>query len=102
MRVVVNQLAATGRKTGIGHYTLQLLRCLVAQAGEDMVDTFPRTWMKRLPEVLSLLRSRVDPGEVATPSETSRKSRVVPMRRRTLHLLRQVNRLIWTQYFRDT
>ena len=102
MRVVVNQLAATGRKTGIGHYTLQLLRCLVAQAGEDVVDTFPRTWMKRVPEVLSLLRSRVDPGEAATPSGPSRKSQVAPMRRRTLHLLRQVNRLIWTQYFRDT
>ena len=28
MRVVVNRLAAVGQKTGIGHYTAQLLRCL--------------------------------------------------------------------------
>ena len=33
MRVVVNQLAALRQKTGIGHYTNQLLRCLHAQAG---------------------------------------------------------------------
>ena len=30
MRVVVNQLAALGQKTGVGHYTSQLLRCLRA------------------------------------------------------------------------
>ena len=40
MRVVVNQLAALGRRTGIGHYTAELLRCL----GEtEQAHTLSRT-----------------------------------------------------------
>jgi alpha-1,3-rhamnosyl/mannosyltransferase len=48
MRVVVNRLAALRRKTGIGHYTDELLRCLAAQAGADDVATFPGAWGARL------------------------------------------------------
>src|SRR5438445_155394 len=39
MRVIVNQLAALGAKTGIGHYTVELLRCLRQQAGADQIDS---------------------------------------------------------------
>ena len=41
MRVVVNNLVALGRKTGIGHYIAQLLRCLREQAGDDAIDVLP-------------------------------------------------------------
>lgn len=41
MRVVVNNLVALGRKTGIGHYITQLLRCLRQQIGDDTIDEFP-------------------------------------------------------------
>jgi glycosyltransferase involved in cell wall biosynthesis len=49
MRVVVNQLPALGIKTGIGHYTVQLLRCLRQQAGEDDIEGFPEgcvAWLR--------------------------------------------------------
>ncbi len=41
MRVVVNRLAALGVKTGIGHYTTQLLGCLAEQARPGEVEAFP-------------------------------------------------------------
>ena len=47
MRVVVNQLVALRQKTGIGHYTAQLLRCLREQGGEDRIDGFPPGWVGR-------------------------------------------------------
>lgn len=52
MRVVVNQLVALRQKTGIGHYTAQLLRCLQEQAGEDEIDAFPTGWLARLTQGL--------------------------------------------------
>jgi alpha-1,3-rhamnosyl/mannosyltransferase len=41
MRVIVNALAAAGLKTGVGHHTAELLRCLRQQAGEDKIGSFP-------------------------------------------------------------
>lgn len=45
MRVVINQWSALGQRTGIGHYTSQLVRCLRTQACPDAVDAFPNTWL---------------------------------------------------------
>lgn len=45
MRVVINQWSALGQRTGIGHYTSQLVRCLSKQSGPDAVDAFPGTWV---------------------------------------------------------
>jgi alpha-1,3-rhamnosyl/mannosyltransferase len=50
MRVIVNRLVGLGRKTGIGHYTTQLLRCLREQAAGDVIDEFPRGWLRRAGE----------------------------------------------------
>jgi glycosyltransferase involved in cell wall biosynthesis len=47
VRVVVNQLVALRQKSGVGHYTAQLLRCLQEKAGEDRVDGFPAGWLAR-------------------------------------------------------
>jgi alpha-1,3-rhamnosyl/mannosyltransferase len=47
MRVVVNELAALGPRTGIGHYVSELLRCLRQQAPTDRFDTFPQGWLRR-------------------------------------------------------
>src|SRR5947209_8669326 len=50
MRVLVNRLVGLGRRTGIGHYTVELLRCLRAQAAPDIIDDFPRGWLRRVSE----------------------------------------------------
>jgi len=49
MRIILNYLAAAeSAKTGVGHYTAELLRCLHQQAGEDIIDTFPGPWGQRI------------------------------------------------------
>ncbi len=46
MRVLVNELQALKAKTGIGHYTSELLRRLREQAGDDGIETFPGPWLR--------------------------------------------------------
>ncbi len=46
MRILLNMLVASGRKTGIGHYASQLLRCLPCQAPEDEIAVFPPVWLR--------------------------------------------------------
>jgi alpha-1,3-rhamnosyl/mannosyltransferase len=41
MRVIVNAMSTVGARTGIGHYTWSLLACLRAQAGPDVIDSYP-------------------------------------------------------------
>jgi hypothetical protein len=59
MRVVVNQLPALGARTGIGHYTVQLLRCLRAQASTDIIESFPEGWLRTVREAFIRLRPHV-------------------------------------------
>jgi alpha-1,3-rhamnosyl/mannosyltransferase len=45
MRVLVNGLASAGARTGIGHYTSELVRCLRQLAGADAIRVFPPLWL---------------------------------------------------------
>ncbi len=53
MKIVVNQMAALGQKTGVGHYAFQLYRHLRARFGEQ-VEPYPskrwQRWEQRLYE----------------------------------------------------
>jgi alpha-1,3-rhamnosyl/mannosyltransferase len=60
MRVVVNLLATLGRKTGVGHYTGQLLRCLLDQAPDDQIDGFPTGSIRRVCRAFIRARARLD------------------------------------------
>jgi glycosyltransferase involved in cell wall biosynthesis len=75
MRIVLNYLAASETaKTGIGHYTAELFRCLCEQANDDIIDAFPgplgqraqAAWMRFRRARLSA--SDASPGEGSTPS----------------------------------
>ncbi len=46
MRVLLNMLVASGRKTGIGYYVSELLRCLTEASPEDHFESFPRPWIR--------------------------------------------------------
>jgi len=45
VRVVVNRLSVLGQKTGVGHYTAELLRCLTTQAGAEQIACYPNGWV---------------------------------------------------------
>jgi glycosyltransferase involved in cell wall biosynthesis len=48
MRVIINQLQSLKQKTGIGHYTAELLRCLKPLTHDDQVDTYPTGFMEQM------------------------------------------------------
>ena len=66
MRVIVNQSTALGAKTGIGHYTIELLRGMRELAPEDSFHVFPPNWWGKVSRVGSYLRPRR--GSAGTPS----------------------------------
>jgi glycosyltransferase involved in cell wall biosynthesis len=48
MRVVVNYSSAAEKaRTGVGHYTRELVGCLREQAGPGVIDVFPGIWGQR-------------------------------------------------------
>lgn len=100
MRVVVNQLPALGLKTGIGHYTVQLLRCLHEQAGQDRIDGFPEGWIRKARAVCAQARpylegTRSDPSH-PRPSPPFSGS----LRKKVLGSLRRFGRNLLAQHFR--
>jgi alpha-1,3-rhamnosyl/mannosyltransferase len=88
MRVLVNGLASAGARTGIGHYTAELVRCLRAQQGEDAIRVFPPAWMAAARRVWGTFTDR--PGrptpERCWPSAPSWRGRLVSSLRSAYHL----------------
>src|SRR5262245_40639781 len=60
MRVVINLQCTLGRRTGVGHYTSELLRCLRQQAGPDRIDGYPHEWLWRSRRAWARIRRRVE------------------------------------------
>jgi alpha-1,3-rhamnosyl/mannosyltransferase len=60
MRVVVNRLPALGPRTGVGHYTAELLRCLHHTAEPGEVHEFPQGWLRRAREVCARARPKLE------------------------------------------
>src|SRR5438270_11199171 len=67
MRVVVNLLASTGNKTGIGYYTAELLRCMYEQAGADQIDLFPRAWIRWARKTWARVRPHLETQRTPKP-----------------------------------
>jgi alpha-1,3-rhamnosyl/mannosyltransferase len=66
MRVLVNYLTAVGRKTGIGHYADQLVRCLREQAGDGAIDCFAPGWYRQVQDAGQWAAARFRRAPVAT------------------------------------
>jgi glycosyltransferase involved in cell wall biosynthesis len=100
MRVVVNQLPALGRKTGIGHYTVQLLRCLRAQAGTDRIDGFPEGWVRRLRTLCARARPYLEGTQAESFQPGPSAARCGSLRSKGLGSLRRFGRSLMAQHFR--
>jgi hypothetical protein len=102
MRVVVNLLAATGNKTGIGHYTAELLRCLRTQAGNDTIEVFPRGWMrwarKAWARARPLLETHKSQGSTALSAENVEAPPLRLRSRMLASLRRKGQRLLRSQF----
>jgi alpha-1,3-rhamnosyl/mannosyltransferase len=94
MRVVVNQLAALGRRTGIGHYTAELLRCLRQQAPPGSIHVFPNYLTHCAREAWLWLRRRLESGNGAASSAGA------GLRGAALVQMRGYGRTFLTRYFK--
>jgi glycosyltransferase involved in cell wall biosynthesis len=99
MRVVVNRLAATGLKTGVGHYTAQLLRCLHELAEPGEIEEFPRGWVRRLREACAHLRPRLEGGRSGGAPGFWGGS-LAALRKSAVSGLRHASRVALAGYFR--
>jgi alpha-1,3-rhamnosyl/mannosyltransferase len=100
MRVVVNQLPALGARTGIGHYTVQLLRCLREQAGTDIIESFPEGWLRGARETFSQMRPYLEgPGQEQRPGGGAPGDVQAGLRSRALGQVRRLGRKLTTKCF---
>jgi glycosyltransferase involved in cell wall biosynthesis len=97
MRVLLNILATSELRTGVGHYTAGLLRGLRGQAGDDSIECFPgpisggvyRAWRR-----LSRGRAKTSPGAPASSPARS------GLRKLLAGCLRRPGIALRTAYFR--
>ena len=93
MRILVNAFSTLGRRTGIGHYTAELLRSLCQQVepGEEIAcfPTGPALWLGRLWAKVRPLLSRGEGGPQGAASRQRPASILNRWRAQTLGLARR-------------
>jgi len=67
MRVVVNGSITLGPRTGIGHYTAELLRCLNQQA-PGSTTAFPEGWFRRVAGAAARARAALVRQKASSPA----------------------------------
>lgn len=104
MRVVVNELSALTMKTGIGHYTVELLRCLHEQTGQGEVESFPQGWLRQARKLGARARACLDAraSSPTLPGQPPVRSWYRSCRGRLLHALRQGGQALTAFWFRKT
>jgi alpha-1,3-rhamnosyl/mannosyltransferase len=60
MRVLVNASASLGARTGVGHYTGELVRCLQERNGPHSIDVFPPAWLAAVRRIVGGFTARAD------------------------------------------
>ena len=99
MRVLINQHAAFGARTGIGHYTRELLRALSALTTREEIDVFPVGLLGRA----SRLAAKVSrPRGAALSNARARPSLLGRCKQKMLAAARPVERMVLGQLFRWT
>jgi hypothetical protein len=101
MRVILNYLAAAeSARTGIGHYTAELFRCLRLQAGDDIIDTFPGPWGQWVQSFWMHFRRARMPSPGSSLSNPSKPGRIT-LRQRLFHGARAGGRVVRRILFRQ-
>jgi alpha-1,3-rhamnosyl/mannosyltransferase len=100
MRVLVNGLAAAGPKTGIGHYTTQLLRCLREQAGSEEIHSFPNRWLCQARSLWAHVRAQLDRGGHPSAAPANSLAAKSSWRGRAMRSLRSSGQWLLARNFR--
>lgn len=102
MRVVVNQLAALGQKTGIGHYTSQLLRCLGDCSGPGEISAYPQGLLRKARESFTRIRPYLEGKRSTGPVAASTGAPRSQWRAGAVGVVRQAGRAATGVHFRWT
>jgi glycosyltransferase involved in cell wall biosynthesis len=102
MRVLINASAAAGTRTGIGHYTKQLVRCLRAQAAADEMRCFPSGLVRKARAVWTRVRPWLAREGRPRPEAEAAPRRAAPgWRGRAVGRLRQYGQALMAASFRS-
>ncbi len=99
MRVLINRHAAFGARTGIGHYTRELLRELQHLAAREQIDVFPRGLLGRATRLAARFHRPSGPASQQTNASPSWMRRCG---RQMIGLARPVERMVVGKLFRWT
>jgi alpha-1,3-rhamnosyl/mannosyltransferase len=99
MRVVINQLAALGRKTGIGHYASQLLRSVRRLAPEDHIEGFPHGLICRSYKALNRAHSCLARKTASSARANGETGATTQAWLRSMQYLRNWRRVLVGRYF---
>ncbi len=103
MRVLINGISMAGAKTGIGHYTAELYRCLPARAGADEVGCFPAPWVRRARAAWAAVRPALERSAPAGPLGKAEVTAARPgWRRLAFGGLRSAGQALLARHFRAT
>ncbi len=100
MRVLINGLVLNGRKSGIGHYAAELVRCLAPLLGADNLHVHRPTWIDAAQRCYFRLRpstTSVSPSSSQT-AQTSKPDRRI--RTRVVNRLRWLSKKVFDYQFR--
>jgi alpha-1,3-rhamnosyl/mannosyltransferase len=103
MRVILNTLSVSGLRTGVGHYTAEVLRCLRAQTAPGEIGCFPGPMLRQAYAAWGWL-SRTRGGRPGTPPPGTRPVEMIRprtgLRRWVAGALRAPGRAIVASAFR--
>jgi len=103
MRVILNTLSVSGLRTGVGHYTAEVLRCLRAQTEPGEIGCFPGPVLRQAYAAWGWL-SRTRGGKAGTPPPGARPVEMIRprtgLRRWVAQALRAPGRAIVAGAFR--
>jgi glycosyltransferase involved in cell wall biosynthesis len=100
MRVLVNGLTAWGGRTGIGHYTAQLLRCLADRPDSAAIDCFPSAWIRHARHAWVRLRPWFERGDSRPPPLQGASNTPPGWRQQTLRRLRSLGQSVLARNLR--
>jgi alpha-1,3-rhamnosyl/mannosyltransferase len=101
VRVIVNQLASSGKRTGVGHYSAQLLHHLRRQATPGQIHGFPGFSIRCARKVWAGVYPFLEGGSQGPPSGVWSPLRPLPIwRQASLRALRGLGRTLMARQFR--
>src|SRR5262245_5744017 len=97
MRVLINALVTFGPRTGVGHYTAELLRCLGEQcAPQEQIAARPGSWIGGMRSLFH--RAQRAPSQTTGVNPAARPG----WKKRLLNWLKPLGRSLVRQYLRAT